>query len=141
VPIYEFSCKRCDRRFSLFFRTVAAASEGACPACGSAEIERAVSRVAVLKGDRGRAESLDTDRILDGLDDSDVGSFARWARKVGSEYDAELGTNYRELAERAEAGDDPIERIDAGYSLNYQVEKRRAEVDTPAQPASGDGTP
>ena len=90
-----------------------------------------MSRVAVLKGDRGRADSLDTDRIMGGLEGNDAASFARWARKVGGEYDAELGTNYRELAERAEAGHDPVERIDAGYSLNYQVEKRRTELQAP----------
>jgi putative FmdB family regulatory protein len=137
VPIYEFGCSHCGARFSLFFRTVASASGGACPQCGSREVERAVSRVAVLKGDRGRAESLDIGRIMGGLDGNDPASFARWARKVGGEYDGELGSNYRELAERAEAGDDPVERIDAGYSLNYQVEKRRAELTAPESTTEG----
>jgi putative FmdB family regulatory protein len=128
VPIYEFACRDCGTEFTQFLRSVSASSSGSCGACGSTRVERLISKVSVLKGDRGRAEALDTGRIMSGLEGSDVGSFARWARNAGREYDAELGTNFAELADKADAGEDPVERIDTAYTVNYHVEKRRSEV-------------
>ena len=43
MPIYDYRCKACHNEFELLVR---ASSVPACPACQSAELERAVSRIA-----------------------------------------------------------------------------------------------
>ena len=51
MPIYEYRCNQCGAVFSRLFRSVRAAEsapESACPACGSADAQRLISRVAVL---------------------------------------------------------------------------------------------
>jgi hypothetical protein len=88
---------------------------------------RLVSKVAYIKPDAERLSGLDTSRIMGGLDGSDPASFERWARRTGSELDSALGTNFRELADKTAAGDDPIERVDPGHTLRYAVEKRLSE--------------
>lgn len=52
MPIYEYQCTACNRRFSRFFRSLKEA-EGdtvVCPACGSGDVRRLISRVAVHSG-------------------------------------------------------------------------------------------
>ena len=128
MPIYEYRCDACGAASSHFFRSISAATDPNCPECGSAAMSRLVSKIAYVKPDAERLSQLDTSRILGGLDGSDVGSFERWARRTGSELDSALGSNFRELADKAAAGDDPIERVDPGHTLRYAVEKKLAEA-------------
>jgi hypothetical protein len=96
-------------------------------------MSRLISKIAYVKPEAERLSQLDTSRILGGLDGSDVGSFERWARRTGSDLDSALGTNFRELADKAAAGDDPIERVDPGHTLRNAVEKKLSDV------SGGDG--
>ncbi len=52
MPIYEYRCTTCDARFSRLFRSLKEAEEDTivCPACGSADVRRLISRVAVHTG-------------------------------------------------------------------------------------------
>ncbi len=128
MPIYEYGCEACGAESSHFFRTVAAARDPACPGCGSPRMRRLISKTVHLKGDAGRLASLDTDRIMGGLGGNDVGSFERWARRTGSELDSALGSNFRELADRAAAGEDPVQRVDPGHTLRHHVDKKLSEA-------------
>lgn len=136
MPIYEYLCASCGRPSSHFFRSISAATDPACPECGSSQMTRLISKVLHLKPDAERISGLDTSRILGGLDGNDVGSFERWARRTGGELDSALGTNFRELADKAAAGDDPIERIDPGHTLRYAVEKKLADASRGGEPAT-----
>jgi len=46
MPIYEFRCKGCDRKFSVLFRTYSASPSHNCPECGRGKIERVMSSFA-----------------------------------------------------------------------------------------------
>jgi putative FmdB family regulatory protein len=133
MPIYDYRCLACGAESSHFFRTVAAARDPSCPACGSQEMRRLVTAALHVRGDAERLRGLDTGRLLGRLEGNDIASFERWARRTGTELDTALGSNFRELADKAAAGEDPVERIDAGHSLRYAVEKKLSE-------ATGGGT-
>ena len=47
---------------------------------------------------------------------------------MGKEYDGELGSDFSDLADRADAGEDPVERIDPGHKLRYEIDKRKRDV-------------
>ena len=128
MPIYQYDCAGCRRRVDIFFRSASAAGEAACPECGSARLTRVMSSFARTRTTGDRLNSIDLDQEMGRLGSSDVGDFARWAKRVGREYDEELGSDFGELAERAEAGDDPAERVDPGYKLRYAVDKRKGET-------------
>ncbi len=140
MPIYEYVCESCGRASSHFFRSVSSVSEPTCPGCGSSSMRRLISKTFHVRGESERLSSLDMSRLMSGLDGSDPASFERWARKTGSELDSELGSNFRELADRTAAGEDPVERIDPGHSLRYQVEKKITDVggDTGSSGAGGE---
>ncbi len=128
MPIYQYDCASCERRVDVFFRSVNSAGDPACPECGGSQLTRAVSQFARTRSSQERVDSIDFDREMGRLGTGNEGDFARWARRMGKDYDGELGSNFTELAERTDAGEDPVERIDPGHTLRYNINKRRDEV-------------
>jgi putative FmdB family regulatory protein len=47
MPIYEYTCEKCDKRFDQLVRSISSEAKPACPACGSEETARALSVFAV----------------------------------------------------------------------------------------------
>jgi putative FmdB family regulatory protein len=99
MPIFEFRCQECRRRFSLLVGVVADGPERKCPRCGSASLEKLISRFSALKGE---------DAILDSLADQDMPEdmespreMAQWIRKMSREMGEEAGDDFDELIEEA----------------------------------------
>jgi putative FmdB family regulatory protein len=114
VPIYEYRCNRCHRRASIFQRSIRDAAAVACAHCGSTDLTRLISRVAVLRSEESHLDHLASDVGLAGLDESDPRSVARWARRMGREMGEELGPEFDEMVERMEAGEMPEDLGEAG---------------------------
>ena len=107
MPIYEYRCNRCQRRVSIFQRSIRGAVAAVCSHCGSTDLTRLISRVAVLHSEESHFEDLASDAGLADLDESDPRSVARWARRMGREMGEELGPEFDEMVERMEAGEMP----------------------------------
>ena len=45
MPVYDFTCQSCGKRFDKLFRSRDAKPAAACPACGSEQTKRALSLV------------------------------------------------------------------------------------------------
>lgn len=111
MPIYEYVCLDCRRRVTLFFRTLSEAEKATptCPRCGSTRLVRRISRVAVVRSEESRLESMmDTD-FLAGLDENDPRSLARFMRRMSEELGEDLGDEFEEVVDRLEAGESPEE--------------------------------
>jgi putative FmdB family regulatory protein len=50
MPIYEFACPKCRRIFSFLSKRVRPERTPTCPKCGGRNLQREVSRFALLKG-------------------------------------------------------------------------------------------
>lgn len=50
MPIYEFACPRCRRVFSFLSKRARPDHTPKCPKCGGRDLQREVSRFALLKG-------------------------------------------------------------------------------------------
>ena len=127
MPIYQYDCADCADTVEVFFRSVSAASEPKCPECGGAQLTRRVSQFARVRSDADRLSEVDFSEHEAALERGDERGFAKWARQASAEYDEVLGSNYRELAEKAEAGEDPVERIDAGYTFRHKVQEAQVK--------------
>ncbi len=55
MPIYEYICNKCDKKFEELVRSARTKAQIACPECGSKETARALSVFAV--GAEGSAKS------------------------------------------------------------------------------------
>jgi putative FmdB family regulatory protein len=128
MPIYEYTCHDCQRRVSLLWRSFADAQsrQALCPRCGSTNLTRLVSRVAVLRSEDSRLENLSDPASMPDLDENDPKSLARFMRQMASETGEDLGPEFDEVVGRLEAGEDPD-----------QIEQSMPDLDDGTSPASG----
>lgn len=106
MPLYEYRCNGCRRRVTLL-RSFSDTSTPCCPHCQSGDLTRLISRVAILRSEESRLESLADPSSLGDLDESDPRSIARWMRKMGEETGEDLGPEFHEMVGRLEAGENP----------------------------------
>ncbi|MGD8623812.1 MAG: zinc ribbon domain-containing protein [Anaerolineae bacterium] len=110
MPIYEYRCDDCRRRVSLFFRSFSDVAEApSCPRCGGTNLHRLISRVAVVRSEDSRLDDLADPSMLDGLDEDDPKSLARWMRKMSDETGEEMPQEFDEVIDRLESGQSPEE--------------------------------
>ena len=109
MPIYDYRCGACRRRSSHLYQTYAAAesAQPRCEHCGSEDLTRMVSRVAVMKSEESRLEDLADASALGGVDEDDPRSVARWARKMGEQMGDDVGDDFKEMVDQMEAGEMP----------------------------------
>ena len=103
MPIYEYRCNQCGKRISALVRNMEERDTAVptCPRCGSTDVRRLMSRVAVLRSEESRLESLAD------LDESDPRSLGRWMRRMSQEMGEDLGPEFDEVVGRLEAGESP----------------------------------
>jgi len=109
VPVYEYRCQDCQRRFSLFWRTFSDAETEVptCPHCNGTRLTRLMSRIRVLHSEESRLESLADPSAMPDLDENDPKSLGRWMRQMGSEVGEDLGPEFDEVVGRLESGESP----------------------------------
>src|SRR3954454_14095676 len=100
MPIYEYLCPNCNGRFQKLVRGFSDPADLACPRCASKQVQRAVSRVAVLKSEESRADALADPSMFAGLDETDPRSIARWAKKLGKELGEEAGEDWDSMVDQ-----------------------------------------
>ena len=106
MPIYEFRCSACRKRTSVFVRTMTAAVSPQCEHCGSSEMSRLFSRVAVLRSGDEMGAGIDGSSLGD-IDENDPRSVARWVRKMSRDMGEPLDAEMEADLERMEAGEMP----------------------------------
>jgi putative FmdB family regulatory protein len=108
MPIYEYRCRNCHRRVSILLRGFEAANaRPKCTYCGHDELDRLVSRVAVLRSEETQLDNLADSSALGDLDENDPRSIGRWMKKMSGEAGEDLGDEFREVVDRLEAGQSP----------------------------------
>jgi len=118
LPIYEYRCRDCRRKSVFITLSVRSALEPKCQKCGSLNLEKLVSRVAVSRSEESRLESLADPSKLSGLDENDPQSVARWMKKMGKEMGEDAGEDFDksidEAMEDADSGEDNGEGLSGG---------------------------
>ncbi|MFN2110545.1 MAG: FmdB family zinc ribbon protein [Anaerolineae bacterium] len=132
MPIYEYRCKKCRRRFSVFWRSFSAIDESTvvCKHCQSTEVRRLVSRVRVVRSEDSRLEDMADPSAWGDFDENDPKSMGRFMRKMVNEMGDEagdLGPEFDEVIDRLESGQDP-----------EQIEKEIPDLTGEAGPMGGD---
>jgi putative FmdB family regulatory protein len=101
MPIYEYRCHACKKVSSFLLLRITEEIEPHCKHCGSKNVTKIISRVAVLKSEEKRLESmLDPSKFSD-LDENDPKSVERVMRRMGKELGDELGEGFEESMEEA----------------------------------------
>ena len=83
MPIYEYSCKDCERKVSVLFRTYADVDTKTpeCSHCGSVSLKRLVSRFSVQSG-WGSNMGVPDLGMMDGVNEDDPHAMQEWMVRV-----------------------------------------------------------
>ena len=106
MPIYEYRCADCGKKSTFITLSVSSALEPKCKSCGSANVKKLVSRVAIFRSEESRLEGMVDPSKLAGLDENDPKSVARWMKKMGKEMGEDMGEGFEQEIDQAveEAG-------------------------------------
>lgn len=113
MPIYDYFCSTCQKRVSVFFRSIkeAQSSEAHCPLCDGTALDRRVSRFRHIKGrisPGGGGDDLPFDESdLAALEKEDPRAMARLFRRMSDEMDEPMEPEMEEVVDRLERGDSP----------------------------------
>lgn len=101
MPIYEFLCQDCGKVSSYLVMNIRVPFSPACKKCQSLKMTRLISRVARVRSEESRLESLaDPSKFAD-LDERDPVSMARWMKKMGKELGEDLGEDFEAIVDEA----------------------------------------
>lgn len=107
MPFYDYRCHECGKLARLQFSySEYGKVDPVCPHCGSQNIKRRISRVALAKSEDSRLDNL-MDGDLSGLDEDDPQSLGKFMRKMGQEMGEDLGDEFNEVVDRLEKGESP----------------------------------
>ena len=105
MPIYEYRCRKCRKKFSVLTLRVSERVSAECPECGGRAADRLLSRFAMPKSEEARMDALADPSRLSDLDENDPRSVGRWMRKMGQEMGDELGgDDIEEMVNEMESG-------------------------------------
>ena len=142
MPIYQYDCPKCEKRVDVFFRSISKVTDPVCPECGGKKLKRVMSKVMRARSDADRIDDIDINQELGRLGGSmGVGDFARGSRDLGKRYDGALGSDFGSLSAQADAGQDPVERVDAGHALRYRLEQAKMKATEKKRPKASDLPP
>jgi putative FmdB family regulatory protein len=113
MPIYEYRCNGCGRTVSVFQRSMRTTVAPRCEHCGGEDLTRLVSTFAFHRAASAELDDdFDEDAMMEGLDESDPRSVARWARRMGDRLGEDLGPEFDDMVRRMEGGEMPADDED-----------------------------
>jgi putative FmdB family regulatory protein len=101
MPIFEYRCEGCRRRFSLLVGVVAGSTELRCPRCGGEQLQKLISRFASPRSEDDAMDALADPSKMGDLDNPK--QMMQWMKRVGREMGEDLGDDFEELVEEAAA--------------------------------------
>ena len=101
MPIYEYRCEDCGRVSSFYVRTMREPLQPRCKRCEGEKMTRLISRVARVRSEESRLESLADPSNLGGLDENDPAGMARWMKWMGKELGEDMDGDIDAMVEEA----------------------------------------
>ena len=105
MPIYEYVCAQCRRRFRKLVGVISNPSPLQCPHCHSTELRQQISRFARLRSEDEALDSLAGEMEALG-DTEDPRALKRLMRAMGDEMGEDLDDEYEQMMEEEAAGED-----------------------------------
>lgn len=100
MPLYEYKCADCQRKFAKLVGMTSDSAEPQCPKCGSGDVKKLISKFSQVRSE---------DQVLDSLEDAAMSSdlenprsARRWMKEVGSQLADDGDDDVDEMMEEAE---------------------------------------
>ncbi|HEV2471602.1 MAG TPA: zinc ribbon domain-containing protein [Chthonomonadales bacterium] len=102
MPIYEFLCSKCKRRFRKLVGVVSGSTQIRCPHCQSEDFMRQISRFARVRNEDDAIDSL-ADEMESVGDTDDPAALRHVMQRMGSEMGEDLGGEFDQMMEEESA--------------------------------------
>ena len=110
MPIYEYRCLDCGKKFEVLHLSPGEIHPPECKYCQSGNVQKLISRVRVMRSEESRVESLMDPSMMGGLDEKDPKSLAKWMKRMGKEMGEEVSDEeIEQVIEDAASGTDAEE--------------------------------
>ena len=103
MPLFEYACASCSKQFTALVGVLAGASPPACPRCGSADLNKLVSRFAKVRSEDDALDAL-ADEAEYGDIENDPKAMRKWVREMGRAMDEDLDDDFEEAMEEEMSG-------------------------------------
>ena len=103
MPVYEYTCSACNRRFRKLVGMIAQPSGLACPRCGSESVTRLISRFARVRSEDDTLDALAEDVESVGGSD-DPRAMRQLMKEMGKEMGEDLEQDFEQMMEEEESG-------------------------------------
>ena len=104
MPIYDYRCAACNKRFAVFFRSFSEVGAVRCSHCGSERAARLAPRVAHMTSEDARLDRMSDPSSMSGIDENDPASVACWAKRLGRGMGEDLGDEFDDAMDELAAG-------------------------------------
>ena len=112
MPLYEYICDNCKKRFNLRFSyEMYGKVNVVCVYCNSVQVRRKLTRFRLKRSDASRLAEMPDPASMEGIED-DPQSLGRMIRSMSEQTGEDLGPEFDEVVDRLESGQsaDEIER-------------------------------
>jgi putative FmdB family regulatory protein len=103
MPIFDYLCDACGKRFSALVGVLANAKPPICPRCGGRQLTKQVARFARLRTEEETLESL-ADETAFGDIENDPKAMRRWVREMGRAMEEDLDEDFEAAMEEEMSG-------------------------------------
>lgn len=101
MPLFEYRCSNCKKRFSQLVGMTADSREPKCPHCGGLEVTKLVSHFSRLRGIDDKLDNLEDTALSADLDNPKAAS--KMLREMGKEIaDEDGGEDFEQYIDEAE---------------------------------------
>ena len=107
MPIYEYRCQSCKRKFSVFFRSFSETSDPSC------------SQIAVIKSPNEVMGNMPSWESMTDFDEDGPRSVAEMLRRMKDETGQDIGPEGEEMLARMDAGEMLSDMGDSGDDFGF----------------------
>jgi putative FmdB family regulatory protein len=105
MPVYEFRCADCGKKFQTLVGMVMGPVDEKCPHCGSSKTAKLVSRFARYRSEDDRLDAIADQMEMMGEPDS-PSEMRRVVREMGKAMDEDVSDEMEEMLEEDLANDE-----------------------------------
>jgi putative FmdB family regulatory protein len=132
MPLYEYRCLECKRRFDVFMTYAEYGNkEVICKHCGSNNVTRKIGRIRIAKSEDSRLDDFTDPSSLEGMED-DPKALGKMMRRMSGELGEEMPPEFDEVVDRLEKGQSPED-------IERDLPDLANDLDTPAMGGMGGG--
>ncbi len=102
MPVYEYICSTCAKKFSLLVGVTAESEKEKCPHCGSVSFARVVSKVARARSEDERLDEL-ADKFENMGEPETYSQMRETMREAGNALDDGMADEMEEMLESEES--------------------------------------